>query len=87
MQASKPSTRIVTPARIVALALIAVLAGAGLAYLRFGSDAGTVSVPAGAHAGELILQSVQLRRPRTAATPPTAGRWSCPRTGRRRTRG
>ena len=54
MQASKPSTRIVTPARIVSLALIAVLA-VGLAYLRFGSDAAAVSVPAGAHAGDLIL--------------------------------
>jgi pimeloyl-ACP methyl ester carboxylesterase len=54
MQASQPSTRIVTPARIVALALIAVLA-VGLAYLRFGSDAAAVSVPAGAHAGDLIL--------------------------------
>ena len=54
MQASKPSTRIVTPARIVSLALIAVLA-VGLAYLRLGSDAAAVSVPAGAHAGDLIL--------------------------------
>ena len=46
--------RIFTPARIIALALIAVLAG-GLASLRFAPASGTISVPAGAHAGDLIL--------------------------------
>jgi pimeloyl-ACP methyl ester carboxylesterase len=37
------------------LVLVAVLAG-GLAYLRFGSDDGSVSVPSGAKAGDLILE-------------------------------
>jgi pimeloyl-ACP methyl ester carboxylesterase len=46
-------TRVFTPARIVALALIG-LAVLGLAYLRFAPD-DSVSVPKGAHAGELIL--------------------------------
>src|SRR5207247_2267995 len=49
-----PTTRIFTPARIVALALIA-LAVLGLAYLRFAPDSGSVSVPKGAHAGQLKL--------------------------------
>ncbi len=49
------TTRIFTPARIVALALIA-LAVVGLAYLRFAPDADSVSVPAGAKAGDLILE-------------------------------
>ena len=47
-----------TAARIVALALIAVLA-CGLAYLRFGPDGGSVSVPAGAKAGDLTLESCE----------------------------
>src|SRR5215208_3710957 len=51
-----PTTRTFTPARIVALALIALLAG-GLAYLRFAPDSGSVSVPEGAEAGDLILES------------------------------
>jgi hypothetical protein len=38
------ATRTFTPARIVALALIAVVV-AGLAYLRFAPDADPVSVP------------------------------------------
>ena len=45
-----------TRTRIVALALIAVTV-AGLAYLRFGPDADPVSVPRGAMAGDLILES------------------------------
>jgi pimeloyl-ACP methyl ester carboxylesterase len=49
-----PSTRTFTASRIVALALVAALAG-GLAYLRFAPDAG-VSVPEGARAGQLILE-------------------------------
>ena len=48
--------RTLGPARIVALALVAVAIGA-LAYLRFAPDAGRVSVPAGAHAGQLTLSS------------------------------
>src|SRR5829696_7646898 len=43
-----------TPARIVALALIAVLV-AGLAHLRFGSESDPAWVPAGAEAGDLTL--------------------------------
>jgi pimeloyl-ACP methyl ester carboxylesterase len=50
-----PTTRIFTPARIVALVLIALLVG-GLAYLRFGPDSDPVSVPEGAKAGDLILE-------------------------------
>ena len=45
-----------TRTRIVALALIAVTV-AGLAYLRFAPDADPVSVPRGAMAGDLILES------------------------------
>jgi hypothetical protein len=48
-------TRVFTPARIVALALIG-LAVLGLAYLRFAPDDGSVSVPAGAQAGDLALE-------------------------------
>ena len=44
-----------TPARIVALVLIG-LALLGLAYLRFAPDDAAVSVPAGAKAGDLILE-------------------------------
>ena len=81
-----PTTPTFTPARIVALALIAVLA-CGLAYLRFGPDGGSVSVPAGAKAGDLTLAPLQLRAPRTGATQPTAARSSCPRTAPTRSRG
>jgi pimeloyl-ACP methyl ester carboxylesterase len=49
------TTRMFTPARIVALALIAVLVG-GLTYLRFAPEPEPVSVPAGAEAGDLILE-------------------------------
>ncbi len=42
-------------ARIAALVLIAI-AVSGLAYLRFGHHTETVSVPAGAHAGQLTLK-------------------------------
>jgi len=45
----------VTPARIVALALIAVLA-LGLTSLRFDRDHDTAAVPAGAKAGDLFLE-------------------------------
>jgi pimeloyl-ACP methyl ester carboxylesterase len=48
-------TRIFTPARITALALIAALA-VGLAYLRFPPETGSMTVPAGAQAGDLSLQ-------------------------------
>jgi pimeloyl-ACP methyl ester carboxylesterase len=48
-------TRIFTPARIVALALCAVLVF-GLLFLRFAPGGKAVSVPAGAKAGDLILK-------------------------------
>ena len=50
-----PTPRGSTPARIVALVLIALVA-LGLAYLRFASGPGSVSVPEGAKAGDLILE-------------------------------
>src|SRR3954452_9652961 len=50
-----PTTRAFGPGRIAALALIAI-AAAGLAYLRFAPDAKPVSVPKGAHAGQLTLR-------------------------------
>jgi pimeloyl-ACP methyl ester carboxylesterase len=43
------------PARIVALVLVALVVSA-LAYLRFAPDTGSVSVPSGARAGDLILK-------------------------------
>lgn len=49
-------TGTLTPARIIALALIA-LAVLGLAYLRFKPDTDAVSVPAGAKAGDLFLEA------------------------------
>ena len=48
-------TRVLTPARIVALTLIG-LAVLGLAYLAFGRESDRVSVPEGANAGDLILE-------------------------------
>lgn len=50
-----PTTRSFTPSRVIALALIAVLAS-GLAYLRFAPDTGSVSVPEGAKAGDVVLE-------------------------------
>src|SRR5438094_872387 len=49
-----PTTQAFSAARIFSLALIG-LAVLGLAYLRFAPDAGSVSVPKGAHAGQLKL--------------------------------
>jgi pimeloyl-ACP methyl ester carboxylesterase len=49
-----PTPRIFTPARIVALALIG-LVMLGLAYLHFATGHDSVSVPSGAHAGQLKL--------------------------------
>jgi len=49
-------TRVFTPTRIVALAVIGVLVF-GLAYLRFAPGDSTVSVPAGAKAGDLTLHA------------------------------
>ncbi len=45
-----------TPARTIALAAIAVLA-VGLAYLRFAPGSGSVTVPAGAQAGDLTVNA------------------------------
>src|SRR5207248_10061681 len=54
MEASR--TKPFGPARIVALALIS-LTALGLAYLHFSSGSDAVSVPSGAHAGQLTLHS------------------------------
>jgi pimeloyl-ACP methyl ester carboxylesterase len=51
-----PRTRPFGPARIVALALIS-LTALGLAYLHFSAGDDRVSVPSGAHAGQLKLHS------------------------------
>ena len=51
----EPTTRIFTPTRVVALALIALLIAA-LVYLRFAQGANPVAVPEGAGAGDLILK-------------------------------
>jgi pimeloyl-ACP methyl ester carboxylesterase len=50
-----PTTRILTPTRIVALTFIGLLV-LGLGYLRFSPGSGSVSVPKGAHAGDLTLK-------------------------------
>src|SRR5919204_3847104 len=50
----RPTSRAFTPARIVALLLIG-LTVLGLAYLRSAPGAESVSVPKGAHAGQLTL--------------------------------
>jgi pimeloyl-ACP methyl ester carboxylesterase len=47
-----------TPARLVAIALIAVVT-AGLAYLRVGTGPDPVSVPEGAAAGDLVLEDCE----------------------------
>ena len=49
------AARSFTPARIVALALVA-LAVLALGYLRFAPQDGPVSVPAGAQAGDIVLE-------------------------------
>src|SRR6266568_5867288 len=54
MEASR--TKPFGPARIVALALIS-LTTLGLAYLHFSAGNDSVSVPSGAHAGQLTLHS------------------------------
>jgi pimeloyl-ACP methyl ester carboxylesterase len=53
---TNPKTRVFTSGRIVALALIGLVV-LGLGYLRFAPDAGSVSVPKGAHAGQLTLHA------------------------------
>src|SRR5262245_60454515 len=49
------TTKLFGPARIATVVVIA-FAAFGLAYLRFAPDADPVSVPAGAHAGQLTLE-------------------------------
>jgi pimeloyl-ACP methyl ester carboxylesterase len=51
-----PRIKAFGPARIVAVALIS-LTALGLAYLHFGTGSDSVSVPSGAHAGQLKLHS------------------------------
>src|SRR5439155_26297071 len=51
-----PRTKAIGPARIVALVLIS-LTALGLAYLHFSGGTDSVSVPSGAHAGQLRLHS------------------------------
>src|SRR5829696_3005302 len=51
----EPTNRTLTPTRVVALALIALLVAA-LVYLRFAQGASPVAVPEGASSGELILE-------------------------------
>src|SRR4051812_45084091 len=51
-----PRTKALGPARLLALVLIALTAG-GLAYLRAHSGETAVSVPSGAHAGQLTLHA------------------------------
>jgi pimeloyl-ACP methyl ester carboxylesterase len=50
-----PRNRSITPGRAIALLIIAVLV-MGLAYLKFGTGADAVEVPAGAKAGQLTLE-------------------------------
>ena len=57
VSADNPRKRAFTPARTVALALIALLV-LGLGYLRFEPD-GSVSVPSGAQAGDLVLEQCE----------------------------
>src|SRR5438067_870848 len=52
----KASTRRLSRSRITGLALIAFVTG-GLGFLHFAGGAESVSVPSGAHAGELTLKS------------------------------
>src|SRR5438094_10268701 len=51
-----PRTKPFGPVRIVALALISLIT-LGLAYLHFSGGSDAVSVPSGAHAGQLTLHS------------------------------
>ncbi len=50
-----PTNRALTLSRIAALTVIGLVV-LGLAYLRFGPDDGSVTVPKGAHAGQLTLE-------------------------------
>ena len=71
--------RAFTWARIAGL-LVTIVLLTGLTYLRVSSSSETVSVPQGAHAGQLTMHPCTYP-PRAAATAPTAERSSWPRTG------
>lgn len=58
LQSPTSTPRVLTPARVVALAIITFLV-AGLVYLRFASDADPVSVPADAQSGDLVLEACE----------------------------
>ena len=72
-------TKVFGPARIVALALIGLVA-LGLAYLQF-KPASTPSPFLPERAPGSCSSTPATTRPQTAATPPTVGRSSCARTG------
>ena len=80
---NNPKTRAFSSGRIVALVLIGLVV-LGLGYLRFAPDAGSVSVPKGAHAGQLALHANT--GPTRGATRPTAEHSSSPRAGQTRSR-
>ena len=80
----RPSTRRFSRGRITGLTLIAVLT-LGLGYLHFAGSSTAVSVPAGAHAGQLTITSAPIP-PKRAPPPRIAGRSWCPRTAMIRTR-
>ena len=80
------TTRTFTPARIVALALIAVLIG-GLASLRLGSGTEHLKVPAARQGRRPRPAELRLRDREAATTRPTAERWSFRRTATSPTRG
>ena len=71
--------KVFTWTRIVAL-MVTIDLLTGLAYLGVSSSPETVSVPQGAHAGQLAMTRAPIP-PRKAPTAPTAERSSCPRTG------
>lgn len=54
MFTGRPASRMFTPARVIALALIAVMVF-GLVQLRFAPDGNSMSVPVGAQAGDVVL--------------------------------
>ena len=81
-----PSTRRFSRGRITGLAVIAVLT-LGLGYLHFAGSSTAVSVPAGAHAGQLTMHPCTYSHREGCDAPPTAERWSCRRTEPTRSRG
>jgi hypothetical protein len=70
---TEPSRRALTPTRVVALGLIALLM-TGLAYVRFAPGDQPVSVPEDAKAGDLTFQP-WTTPPRRVTSQPTAERW------------